>query len=268
MINSDDENVILIARKSLSLHMSKRKVQVMQQEQDDDLLFGGYEVDEHGHVKKHTKQCLSRSSWIEVNEICVKLGYQVQFIDNVYYLKIGNEAVSIPQEIYKIVVKCQIEKDMNCWKDMESQGRLANLPHSNYSCSMEHLKNGKLSDKLVDFVVKARLQITETNVLLQKMYPEVYGKCCRICRNPYDTISHVLNGCMEFKLNYMQRHNRIVRIIHEAINKYNQQVVSYEEKIITADLINDDGELQFIDYFCTVKARKPDHASKKKSFIV
>ena len=36
MLNSDDEKVKLIARKSLSLHMSKRKVQVMQQEQDDD----------------------------------------------------------------------------------------------------------------------------------------------------------------------------------------------------------------------------------------
>ena len=146
------------------------------------------------------------------------------------------------------------------------------FPHANYSCSMEHLKNGKLSDKLVNFVVKARLQITETNVLLQKMYPQAYTKCCRICRNPYDTISHVLNGCMEFKLNYMQRHNRIVDIVHEAIKKHNPNVALYKEKIITADFINDDEELQFTDYFCTIKARKPDifliDRVLKKCFIV
>ena len=272
MLNSDDETVKRIARKSLSLHMSKRKVQVIQQQEDDNSTFGGYEVDELGYVKKNTKQCLSKSSWIEVNEICVKLGFQMQFINDVYYLKIGDEVVNTPQKIYKTVVKCLIEKDMDCWKDMESQGRLANLHHTNYSCSMEHLRNGKLSDKLVNFVVKARLQIAETNVLLQKMYPEVYAKYCKICRNPNDTISHVLNGCMEFKLNYMQRHNRIVHIIHEAINKYNQHVVSYEEKVITADLINDDGELQLTDYFSAVRARKPDifliDHELKKCFIV
>ena len=137
---------------------------------------------------------------------------------------------------------------------------------------MEHLKNGKLSDRLVHFIVKARLQIAETNVLLQKMYPETYGKWCKICRNPHDTISHVLNGCMEFKLNYIERHNRIVNIICEAIRKCNQNVTMYKEKIITADLINDDNELQITDYFNTVQARKPDifviDHTLKKCFIV
>ena len=66
--------------------------------------------------------------------------------------------------------------------------------------------------------------------------------------------------------------NRIVNIICEAISKYNQTVTMYKEKIITADLISDDSELQITDYFNTVQARKPDiflidHALKK-CFIV
>ena len=128
---------------------------------------------------------------------------------------------------------------------------MANIAHSNYACSMEHLKNGKLSDRLVQFIVKGRLQIAETNVLLQKMYPDVYGKACRLCRNPHDTISHVLNGCMEFKKNYMERHNRIVDILVETIKKYNQTMKMYKESFVTVDLVQGDTEeeIQMRDYF-------------------
>ena len=79
---------------------------------------------------------------------------------------------------------------------------------------------------------------------------------------------------MEFKLNYIERHNRIVNIICEAIRKCNDNVTMYihKEKIITADLISDDNELQITDYFNTVQARKPDifviDNALKKCFIV
>ena len=189
-----------------------------------------------------------------------------------YNLRRDNEDVSTPKKIHKLVINSLVKKDIRSWEEMESQGRLANLSHTDYSCTMEHLKNGKLSDRLVQFIVKARLQIAETNVLLQKMYPETYGKCCKICKNPYDTISHVLNGCMEFKLNYTQRHNRIVDIVFEAVHKYNQTIVLYKEKIVIVNLISDDNELQIIDYFRTVNARKPDlfliDYALKKCFII
>ena len=99
----------------------------------------------------------------------------------------------------------------------------------------------------------------------QCMYVETYGKWCKICRNPHDTISHVLNGCMEFKLNYieMHKHNNIANIICEAIRKYHQTVTMYKEKIITVDLISDDNELQITDYFKTVQAMSIDRALKK-----
>ena len=134
--------------------MSKRKAQLQENVEDENVTFGGYEVDESGYVKKK-KQYLSKSSWIELNEICVKLGFQLQCTDQVFKLKIHNDVISTPQKIYKLTVKSLTEKDTKLWKEMESQGRLANLCHANYSCSKEHLKNGKLSDRLVHFISKS-----------------------------------------------------------------------------------------------------------------
>ena len=118
MLNSDDDIVQKTARKSFSLHMSKRKAQLQENVEDENVTFGGYEVDESGYVKKHTKQCLSKSSWIELNEICVKLGFQLQYTDQVYKLKIHNDVVSTPQKIYKLTVKSLTEKDTKLWKEL------------------------------------------------------------------------------------------------------------------------------------------------------
>ena len=266
MLNSKDDVVQKAARRSFDLHMSKRKVQMSNGENES---FGRYEVNESGLVVKHTKQCLSKSSWIELNEICAKLGVQLVQIGDNYGLKIGNETIYAFQQVYQRIVKSLTEKELEQWKEMESQGRLADLQHANYKCSMEHLKNGKLSDKLVQFVIKGRLQITETNVLLAKMYPDSYGKRCKICKNPHDTISHVLNGCMEFRANYSKRHNRVVDLVCETIEKYNPTLNMYRERIVTANLVKgDDDEIQLIDYFQQVQARKPDmllfdHLNKK-----
>ena len=37
------------------------------------------------------------------------------------------------------------------------------------------------------------------------------------CNNQSETVSHVLNGCMEFKNLYVARHNRIVKLMGEQI---------------------------------------------------
>ena len=46
MLNSDDDIVQKTARKSFSLHMSKRKAQLQENVEDENVTFGGYEVDE------------------------------------------------------------------------------------------------------------------------------------------------------------------------------------------------------------------------------
>ena len=55
------------------------------------------------------------------------------------------------------------------------------------------------------------LQLLECNSLLHRYYPCVYPKSCLLCNNPFDTASHVLNGCMIFNDMYIKRHDRIVK---------------------------------------------------------
>ena len=90
---------------------------------------------------------------------------------------------------------------------------------------------------IVQIIVKARLQIAETNVLLHKMYSYTYWKLCTICRIPHDTISRVLNGCMEFRLDYAKSHNRIIDIIFEAIYKYNQALALYKKQVLLQQIL-------------------------------
>ena len=67
MLNSDDNQVRFIARESLQLHMNKRKVNLAKSEYPS---FGGCEVNEAGIIKKNSEQCLSKSQWLELNEVC------------------------------------------------------------------------------------------------------------------------------------------------------------------------------------------------------
>ena len=64
------------------------------------------------------------------------------------------------------------------------------------------------------FIYKCRVQLLGYNSLLHRYYPHVYPKSCLLCRNPYDTVSHVLNGCINFEdMYYSRRHDRIVNHI-------------------------------------------------------
>ena len=69
VLNSDDKNVRILARKSLELHRSKRKVPLVEEEEDN---FLGYEVNDDYKVKPRTKSCWGKSQWIELNLLCAR----------------------------------------------------------------------------------------------------------------------------------------------------------------------------------------------------
>ena len=106
-------------------------------------------------------------------------------------------------------------------------------------------------------IPRSLLMIDESNSLLHVMYPQI-DKSCPLCKNPYDTISHVANGCMQFRNNYTARHNRIVNILQTEIKKYNKSFVIHREKNVSSDLIVNDDEIQFANIFQDIQSRKPD----------
>ena len=76
-----------------------------------------------------------------------------------------------------------------------------------------------VSDKLVQFIVKGRLQLLETQAMLATYYPTVHDKKCPACGFTPDTTSHVLGSCRAFRTMYIERHDRTVDHIHDQIMK-------------------------------------------------
>ena len=99
---------------------------------------------------------------------------------------------------------------------------------------------------------KSHMQLLECNSLLHKYYPNTYSKSCKICNNPSDTVSHIMNGCMEYKNLYSARHDRIVNHIRDEIKKTHPHVEVVNNKIITGELFDSSTDFNIIHH------RKPD----------
>ena len=126
------------------------------------------------------------------------------------------------------------------------------------------------SRQTCEVVTKARLQIAETlffTCVIQ--IPTKRGACPR-CNNPSETISRVLNGCMEFKNLYVA-HNRTVKLIGKQIaadkidSKIHCDTIANLEMFVNETKIS----AQFSS-FQWVNHRRPDlllvNKGKKESF--
>ena len=119
MLNSDDNQVRFIARESLQLHMNKRKANLAK---SDDPSFDGYEVNEAGIIKKISKQCLSKSQWVELNELCARTKNQLLKTDNEF--KIVLPATYQPLQCsnyYKPLYEHLHQKQLSEWMELEFQ---------------------------------------------------------------------------------------------------------------------------------------------------
>ena len=102
------------------------------------------------------------------------------------------------------------------------------------------------------------------------MYVRLYV-CLYVCM--YVCISHVLNGCMEFKNLYVARHNRIVKLIGEQIAADKLDFKIYCDKIVKLEMFVNESEISDQSFsFQWVNHRRPDlllvNKAKKKAFIV
>ena len=268
---SDDNQVRFIARESLQLHMNKRKVNLAK---SDDPSFGGYEVNEAVIIKKISKQCLSKSQWVELNELCARTRIQLLKTDDEFKIVLPGTSQPLQcSNYYKPLYEHLHQKQLSEWMELEFQGAIIRQEAFDMQCSQEIYKNNSLADKLVKFVTKARLQIAETNTFLHLCYPNSNQKRCPRCNNPSETISPVLNGCMEFKNLYVTRHNRIVKLIGKQIAADKLDFKIHCDKIVKPEMLVNESEIsdQFFS-FQRVNHRRPDlllvNKAKKKAFIV
>ena len=86
VLNSDDEVVRTTARHSLELHLSKRKINQTQERSGS---FAGYELDDNGNLKKHSKVNWTKSVWCHLHAMCRRENISVQSEGNMFFYSIS-----------------------------------------------------------------------------------------------------------------------------------------------------------------------------------
>ena len=105
-----------------------------------------------------------KSHWSHLSDLCCKLGIKLHLREDGLYVLIveADEEAEIMLESSQAFFKCfkQLKRASNLdeWK-VVSQGRMACADNIDSSISSSHPVNFHLSDSLVKFVLKARLQL-------------------------------------------------------------------------------------------------------------
>lgn len=139
---------------------------------------------------------------------------------------------SDPKAFHASYKRIQLNRMLALWKEKECQGRIARTENVDKKLSSPHLSNLKLSDKLVKFVVKARIELTESNTVMHRYFPAEYTRACNRCGFHSDTLSHILNGCQESKNAIQSRHNRIMKIVASSVSDANPNSLVSMDSIV------------------------------------
>ena len=237
MLNNSDEQTRTAARQSLQLHLSKRKC--TRENDPNNSNFGGFKTDDNYRLMKNCKVNWRQSQWMHFNELCGRLKLRLQIMQSDKYVLFAeadnNVKVCLADaaSVFIFIKTKLINQMVEDWKSKESQGRLARATGINHTLSSSHLTNFHLSDKLTQFVVKARLQLLECNSVLHIYYPAIHPKKCARCDFVSETVSHLLNGCRENKVTSQKRHDRVVEIVHRNVREANQQTEILTDQIVT-----------------------------------
>lgn len=124
------------------------------------------------------------------------------------------------QQVYSAIKALEMDKDFDHWKGLQRQGGFVReaIPFADMSVSLGHLTNKKLNDNIARFVCKGRLQLLETNSVVHTYYADLVSSC-PLCGFHTESNSHALNGCRELKGLYIERHDRVVQLILQELEK-------------------------------------------------
>ena len=148
----------------------------------------------------------------------------------------------------------EVDRKIECWKEKQSQGRIARANNINHRLSNQHLVNLRISDNLVKFVVKARLQLLECNTILHLYDPATWQKQCSRCGFRSETVSHIINGCSYNKSAIQKRHNRIAEIITRNVAEVNLGATVLHDQHVTPSHFVEGRDEAFVD----VRHTRPD----------
>ena len=202
MLNHDASNIRHIARESLKLDMRSRGVKTTNKEEG----FLGYELDNNSRLLKR-KTYGGNSDWPDllhhVNKIKGRVVYKedkATIIINGREINQGNLKQEIEKEFEKI--------DLLGCLELRMQGNFIKMENIEQKISHQIYYGWKLSDSLVTFVVRARMNQLPCNQLIH-MWNKEHEKRCALCNHNVESVAHLMSSCRKFKDLYSRRHDRI-----------------------------------------------------------
>lgn len=186
--------------------------------------FLDWETNENGEIMQNSTHGCD-SIVIRAMNSAKKLNVKIAFNDNndvVIYdsLANGSQPVMLPKDIVRMLIERTRE---NKWKELKSHpfhGHTFTLTRnsvdSNYFIGNPTCR---MSDKMVKFVLKGRLNQLPTGELLDKQTPNGPRHRCPTCNDndQVDSLRHRLNSCLARRNEMTLRHNAVQNVIKKAI---------------------------------------------------
>lgn len=205
--------------------MKKRGVSISNENNN----FLGYEVEENGYLKTTTRYGCE-SDWHDLQLYSRKLGVLIQFRDEKAVVIVNNFEYTQHKKISEVLKTLLVKKHLDKAKLLSLQGSFFNLIDVDNKNSHCVYYNWSISDVLISFTVKARLNILPTNFTLH-IWDRDKDPSCSLCHHPSESMAHLLNSCPKFKNFRSRRHDRLVSKLFDFI-KGNSQFDVFENKLV------------------------------------
>ena len=194
MLNHDEDIFKNIAKNSLTLDMSKRGV-LDSIEQNN---FLGFKVKNNGFLETTTKYGCN-SDWHDLHVYSRKLGILIQWVNDKASVIINGNVYHEHKNISEALKSHILQKQIIKAKTLSLQGNYFCLDNIDNKNSHNIYYNWRVSDYLIKFTVKSRLNILPTNFTLFIWDREKDPKCS-LCSHPTESMAHLLNSCVKFKI--------------------------------------------------------------------
>ncbi|ROL43499.1 hypothetical protein DPX16_17320 [Anabarilius grahami] len=239
MLNNDDKDVRELARSSLFLDLRRRKVPLARESEPH---FLGFKRKSSGKLDTHSAGFGVWSDWPDLNDLCVRTGVSLEWAkSDSRTVRVSEDIITDPLTYVRAtatygghshpltstgarrtLMDLHQHHQKQYWAGLKLQGKLACLPSANHSVSHSFLKNTALSEDIVIFTVKARLQVLPTRFNLSIWFSTTQVLYClhHTTEQMTETLPHILNGCHAHKGMYIARHDRIVDLIAKEISSH------------------------------------------------
>ena len=136
-----------------------------------------------------------KSHWLCLFRYSKKLNVKVHWKENDTKVNIGDEYYDNKSDLTKRLFMHNVKRDLNKASTLSVQGTYFNLENIEVKNSHTIYYNWKLSEDLVKFLIKARLNIFPTNFTLY-----IWNGDHDFCNHLMESMAHLLNGCIKFKI--------------------------------------------------------------------